>query len=44
MFFLHATFPKRYFSKKSQLAIIKASRESDKQKEKNKHEITDFGS
>lgn len=44
MSFLHTILLKQYFSKSLRPAIIKASRESDKQKGNNKHEITDFGS
>ena len=44
MSYLHTILLKQYFSKSLRPAIIKAARESDKQKGKNKHEITDFGS
>ena len=44
MSFLHTILLKQYFSKSLRPAIIKASRKSDKQKGKNKYEITDFGS
>ncbi len=44
MSFLHTILLKQYFSKSLRPAIIKALRESDKQKGNNKHEITDFGS
>lgn len=44
MFLLHTILHIEHFSKSLRPAIIKASRKSDKQKGKNKHEITDFSS